>query len=203
MDLIVATENEHKLSELREILPVHRVLSPQDLRVSYSHEETGTSFLSNALGKAMSLHSAIIAAGRTPAPPILADDSGICVDALGGRPGVYTARYGSTPEKPRLEAAERNSYLLGELEGVRDRGAHYVCCMVLYLGKDKFYVAQETWEGEIARQASTGSGGFGYDPVFLIPELGKTAADIDAEQKHKLSHRGKATRAVANLIASL
>ncbi len=129
---------------------------------------------------------------------VVADDSGICVHALGDRPGVYSARYGSES----LSDAERNALLLAEMEGAEDRGAHYVCCMVAVRGEDRFGVAQETWHGEVAMEPSRGTGGFGYDPVFLLPERGLTVAEISDEEKDSLSHRGKASRRLWSYLTS-
>ncbi len=150
------------------------------------------------------------AAGGGPDAPaasgalvIVADDSGLCVDALGGEPGVRSARYGSAPGGPDLNDAERNQLLLSALAHTNDRDAHYVCCMVAYLGADRFYIVQETWHGRIATQPSTGKGGFGYDPVFFLPDLGVTVADISAAEKHRCSHRGKAARRLALLLDAL
>ncbi len=134
---------------------------------------------------------------------VIADDSGLCVDALGGEPGVRSARYGSAPDGPDLNDSDRNQLLLSALAHTNDRDAHYVCCMVAYLGPDRFYVVQETWQGRITTQPSTGKGGFGYDPIFLLPDLGTTVADISADEKHRRSHRGKAARKLALLLDAL
>ena len=127
---------------------------------------------------------------------VIADDSGICVDALDGRPGVYSARYGSES----ISDGERNALLLEEMKGVERRGAHYVCCMVAILGTDHFGVAQETWHGEIAQAPSEGTGGFGYDPIFYLPDRGLTVADIDDAEKDAISHRGKASRRIRRYL---
>jgi XTP/dITP diphosphohydrolase len=127
--------------------------------------------------------------------PVLADDSGLCVDALGGRPGIYSARY--APGAP----GERNLLLLEELAALpagTGRSARFVCAMVLLLDRERFYMAQETLEGEIVSgpEAVRGSGGFGYDPIMYIPALDKTVAELSEEEKNRLSHRAKAGRAI-------
>jgi XTP/dITP diphosphohydrolase len=199
MELLLATNNQHKKREFERIFGNCRLLLPADVDIDYSHEETEDSFLGNAMGKAQTLWRMLPESyrrrDRTPDSlpfAVIADDSGICVDALDGRPGVYSARYGGES----ISASERNALLLGELEAVAQRGAHYVCCMVAILGADHFGVAQETWHGEIAEAPSQGTGGFGYDPIFYLPDQGLTVADIDDTKKDALSHRGKASRRI-------
>lgn len=123
------------------------------------------------------------------------------MDALGGRPGIYSARYGSEGCK-KLTAAERNALLLGELGDNPNRKARFVCAMVLLFSEDRFFVAQETLEGEIISRAEgkRGSGGFGYDPILWLPELSRTVAELSEEEKNRISHRGKAARALAKLL---
>jgi len=196
MELLLATNNRHKEREFARIFRGARILLPEDLGISFSHEETETSFLGNALGKAMALRNLLPA--EVSGATVVADDSGICVHALGGRPGVYSARYGSES----LSDLERNALLLAEMEGIEDRSAHYVCCMVAVRGGDRFGVAQETWHGEIAREPSDGTGGFGYDPIFRLPELGVTVAEVGDEEKDSLSHRGKASRMLWSYLTS-
>jgi XTP/dITP diphosphohydrolase len=206
--LLLATNNEHKRRELEAILAAHELLLPADLGMRFSHEETGTTFRDNALGKALALWGQVAAASRSPtadAAPlgVIADDSGLSVSALHGRPGVYSARYGSEPGGPDLPDAERNALLLSELEGVADRRAHYTCCMALVLEPDRYYLCQETWHGEIAEAPSNGRHGFGYDPIFRLPSEGLTVAEIVPERKNRISHRGKAARDLATIIDAL
>ena len=203
MHLLLASNNEHKRRELAEILARHALSTPEDYHLEFDHEEIADTFMGNALGKAKELHE-LVAEAHTNRPPIvIADDSGIAVDALDGRPGVWSARFGNTPEHPKLTDEDRNNLLLNTLNEEHNRAAHYVCCMVAYLGVDHYYIVQETWHGEIARSPSNGGGGFGYDPVFLLPDLGVTVADISAEEKHRRSHRGKAARRLASLLDDL
>lgn len=205
MQLILATQNAHKVEEVREIAPGHSVLLPSDFGIDFDFEERGATFLENSYGKAEALYTELAARGvaRSAAADgvvVIADDSGLCVDALGGAPGVLTARFGSPDGVTKLSAADRNAYLLSKIAGESNRAAHYVCTITAILGADRFFVVQETWEGEIALEASSGTGGFGYDPVFYLPDLGCTAADISAEQKHALSHRGKALREIIETL---
>lgn len=205
MTFLPASENAHKAREFAAILAGHQVVLPGKLGLRASYEETSTTFLGNALGKAEALFRRASEAGlmrssgglQSPTgmvvDAILADDSGLCVEALDGRPGVYTARYGGDGSG-KLTASERNQHLLRELADASNRSAYYVCCAVAYLDVDRFFVVQETWHGEIAREASDASGGFGYDPVFYLADRGCTVAEIGDAEKHRLSHRGKALR---------
>jgi XTP/dITP diphosphohydrolase len=132
---------------------------------------------------------------------VIADDSGLCVDGLGGRPGVLSARYGSGGGN-NLASPQRNSLLLEELGESAERGARFVCAMVLLLSGGRFYLVQETVEGEIVKSAerARGAGGFGYGPIVLIPEVGRTMAELSAEEKNRMSHRGKAGKVIAEII---
>jgi XTP/dITP diphosphohydrolase len=152
----------------------------------FDPEETATTFYGNALIKARTLFELM-------GEPVIADDSGICVDALNGEPGVYSARYGAT-NGIELSAEDRNKLLLSRMKGIPDRTARFVCNMVLYYGPDRFVSVQETLEGSIVSESGSGSGGFGYDPVLYLPEYGKTVAELSDDQKDLVSHRGKAAR---------
>ena len=147
------------------------------------------------MGKAMALWHQL---GR----PILADDSGLCVDGLGGRPGVLSARYGSRVGGPVLESGMRNQLLLEEMHGKENRSCRFVCCLSLVLGPDRAFTIQETCEGQLL-EAPRGNGGFGYDPVVFLPELGKSVAELSPAEKNLVSHRGKALQRLGALIADL
>lgn len=208
--LILATNNEHKRRELGGILADHELILPAELGLRFSYDETGTSFHENSLGKAQALFDIIHArdpggsAQRgTSVTGVIADDSGISVDALDGRPGIYSARYGSSPDRPNLTDDDRNALLLEELGGVENRRAHYTCCMALVLAKDRYYLCQEIWNGEITTRPSDGRHGFGYDPIFYVAEEGLTAAEISPERKNTVSHRAKAARDLEGLVALL
>ncbi|MCD6397756.1 MAG: RdgB/HAM1 family non-canonical purine NTP pyrophosphatase [Spirochaetaceae bacterium] len=191
MEIIIATGNKHKLIELQDILRNHTLLLPEDIGIDFDFEETGDSFLTNSKGKAFDLFNRI---NR----PVIADDSGLSVHALNGEPGIYSARYGSTGGK-ELEAKSRNLYLLDKLEGKEDLSAEFICCMTLVMDTNRFFIVQESLKGEITRN-STGINGFGYDPVFYLPEYGKTVAELTENEKNKISHRGKAGYRIARLL---
>lgn len=194
MTIWFATGNEHKKQELAAILSPHRVRTPGEAGYAFDPDETGSTFLENALIKARELYALV-------GEPVVSDDSGLCVDALGGRPGVLSARYGST-EGRKLEAPERNALLLEELGGAEDRRARFVCAMVLMLSPDRFFVAQETLEGLIVTEGR-GVGGFGYDPLLYLPDYGRTVAELGEAEKNTLSHRGKAGRRIAAMLDTL
>ena len=161
--------------------------------MDFAPEETGSTFLENALIKARALSDLVNAHGTTM--PVIADDSGLCVDALGGRPGIYSARYGEGGT-----VGTQTRLLLGELGDNPNRRARFVCAMVLLFRADRFFAVQETLEGEIVREAR-GEGGFGYDPILHLPEFGRTVAELSEAEKNRISHRGKAGRAIAKLLA--
>lgn len=184
--LVIASNNPGKLSEFQFLLqPLGiEVLTQAQLGISEA-EEPHVTFVENALAKArhVSLLSGL---------PALADDSGICVTALGGAPGVLSARYAG--DNPKSD--ERNNQkLLQALYGVADRRAHYYCVLVLLHHADdpQPLIADGEWHGEIAHE-ERGDGGFGYDPLFWLPELGKMSSELTRDEKHAISHRGKALR---------
>jgi XTP/dITP diphosphohydrolase len=199
MTIWFATGNAHKRAELAAILPGHAIKIPADAGIPFDPDETGAGFAENALIKARELRRLTAAAGFQD--PVIADDSGLCVDALGGRPGVRSARYGGAPGQ-KLGDGDRNALLLRELGDNPNRSARFVCAMALLLGEDRFFLVQETLEGELI-PAARGEGGFGYDPILLIPSLGRTVAELSGEEKNRISHRGKAGRAIAALLAEL
>lgn len=191
MEIILASGNKHKLFELKGILKGHTVLLPEDIGIDFDFEETGSSYLENSYGKAYALFNRI---NR----PVIADDSGLSVAALNGAPGIYSARYGSK-DGVLLKATERNLFLLKQLKGMNDFSAEFICCMTLVLEKNRFFVAQESFKGKITKNSS-GINGFGYDPVFYLPEYGKTVAELPEEEKNRISHRGKAGNRIARLL---
>jgi len=194
MNIWFATNNTHKKTELGAILNVNLKI-PSEEGITFEPEETGASFSENALIKARALQKLI---GGTE--PVIADDSGLCVDALDGRPGVLSARYGMENGQ-KITSARQNIMLLDELGDNPKRSARFVCAMVLLLSKDRFFLVQETLEGEIVKKSEIkGEGGFGYDPIFWIPSFGRTLAELSLEEKNTLSHRGKAGKHIANLM---
>ncbi len=195
MEILVATENTHKMEELSVIFDGHTLLTPKTKGIDYSFEETGETFLANAYGKAMALY-------EQAEEPVIADDSGLVVPALGGEPGVYSARYGSPGGGVKLDTPARNQYLLDKMEGLGDRRAFFVCCMVLVLSPERFFVAQETLPGEIIH-APRGTNGFGYDPLFYLADYQKTVAELPESEKNKISHRGRAGVRLQAVLESL
>jgi XTP/dITP diphosphohydrolase len=197
MTIWFATGNAHKKTELAAILAGHRLRIPPEAGhpalVNFDPDETGNTFQENALIKARELY-------RLVQEPVIADDSGLCVDALDGRPGVYSSRYGGGGGK-KLESPERNALLLEELGDNPNRRARFVCAMVLLYTPDRFFIAQETMEGEIVRRGGRGEGGFGYDPIFYLPEKNCTAAELPEAEKNRISHRGKAARVIAKILS--
>ena len=184
MKFILATHNPGKLREMSDLLS-HlgvEVVSPADMGITVEVEETGTTFAENAMLKA----KAICAASGLPA---IADDSGLCVDALNGGPGVYSARYGGEG----LDDRGRYMLLLNSLRGQTTRAAHFACAIACAFPDGKTLTAEGRCDGAIAF-APLGEGGFGYDPVFLVPEKGKTFGQLTAEEKSAISHRGRALR---------
>lgn len=186
MQLVVASSNQGKLREIRamtELLGIE-VLSAAELGFTQEIEETGETFEANARLKAQAVSQAL-------GQPALADDSGLAVDALGGRPGVHSARYAG----PGASDAERSSKLLAELDQVPDaeRGAAFVCVMACCRPDGRFLISRGELRGTIAR-APAGHNGFGYDPVFFLPDRGLTVAQISADDKNAISHRGRALR---------
>ena len=189
--IVLASGNPGKKAEIEQLLAPFgtRVVTQVELGVTEAEEPFET-FRENALAKARH----VCFATRLPA---LADDSGLCVDALGGAPGVHSARYASEPKSDQ----RNNEKLLAEMSSQDNRSARYVCVLVLMRGPGDTQplVAEAEWHGEIAR-APRGSGGFGYDPYFLVPERGKTAAELAPEEKNRISHRGQALQKLLALL---
>jgi XTP/dITP diphosphohydrolase len=191
MKLVLASANPGKLREIRAVLTSVELVAQADLGVAEADEPHAT-FLENALAKARH-------ASRAARLPALADDSGLCVDALGGAPGVHSAYYAGREGSRDERDARNNAKLLASLGD--ERKAHYYCVMVVvrHAEDPQPLVAEGLWHGEIAR-APRGANGFGYDPLFYLPELGKTAAELDPEHKNRLSHRGIALRGMVERL---
>ena len=183
--LVLASNNAGKLREFQTLLaPLNFEVIPQGQLGIPSCEEPFHTFVENALAKA---RHASAASGL----PALADDSGICVQALDNKPGVYSARYAGEPANDDAN----NQKLIAALQGISNRAAHYVCALVLVNSADdpEPLIVQTRWNGEIVDHAQ-GANGFGYDPYFFLPEFQSTAAQLDPAQKNAVSHRGKALR---------
>ena len=187
---VLATHNPGKLKEMSDILARFgvEVVSPGDLGITVDVEETGTTFAENAMLKA----KAICAAAKLPA---IADDSGLCVDALNGGPGVYSARYGGEG----LDDKGRYMLLLNNMRGQTTRAAHFTCSIACAFPNGDTLTAEGCCDGTIAF-APMGEGGFGYDPVFFVPEKAKTFGQLTAEEKSTISHRGKALKSFAEKL---
>ena len=181
--IVLASNNPGKIRELRDLLaPLDIDVIPQaELAIPEAEEPHGT-FVENALAKAR--HAA-----QLSGLPALAEDSGICVDALDGAPGVYSARFAGEPKSDQ----RNNDRLLELLAATDQRGAHYYCVAILLRSAQdpQPLIAEGEWYGEILR-APRGSGGFGYDPLFLVSALGRTGAELSMPEKNRISHRGQA-----------
>lgn len=196
MELLIATANQKKTREFRQMLGADR-FSWRDLSEFPSGQEvaeTGATFRDNACIKAS-------AYARRHDMWALADDSGLAVDALGGGPGVLSARWAQVHQRGQGDA-DNNATLLRQMESIPEarRTARFVCVLALADPRGRIILTvQDSVEGVLLREAR-GAAGFGYDPLFLLPELGKTTAELPADQKHELSHRGKALRRLQRLI---
>ena len=191
MKLVVASYNPGKLREFGQMLaPLGWETIPQKELDVPECEEPHVTFVENALAKAR--HAA-----ACTGLPALADDSGLCVHALGGAPGVFSARYAGEPKSDE----RNNEKLVADLADKSDRRAHYVCVLVFVRHADdpQPIITEGEWHGEIV-DVPRGQGGFGYDPYFFLPDAGATAAELDAAEKNRRSHRGKA---LAQLVARL
>ena len=198
--LVIASGNTGKLREIQAILsPLGcEVLTQAELGIADA-EEPHLTFIENALAKARH------AAERTGLPA-LADDSGVCAVALGGEPGVHSARYAGNSAARKDERgrdARNNDKLVAALAACTDRRAYYYCAMVLvrHAADPQPLIGEGYWWGEISEHAR-GRNGFGYDPHFFLPELGRTAAELDPEHKNRLSHRGQALRQLVEKLRS-
>lgn len=192
MKLAIATNNQHKLHEIRAILgdSFEELLSLKDLGIDVDVEETGTTLEENALIKAR----AILALSGIAT---LADDTGLMVDALNGAPGVYSARYAGEEHND----AKNRALLLKNLDGVKDRSAHFATVIALCYPDGKTLTASGRVNGEILL-SERGTEGFGYDSLFFSTELGKTFAEATQAEKNSVSHRGRALRAMLELVKS-
>lgn len=192
MRLVLASQNEGKLKEMRQLLSAFgvEVVLQTELGVKVDVEETGETFAENAKLKALAVQKATGLAS-------IADDSGLMVDALGGGPGVYTARYGGDG----LSDEQRYRLLLSSLTGQTNRAAHFVCAICCAFPNGDLLTAEGECGGVISF-APMGEGGFGYDPVFMVPQMKKTFAQMTEEEKNSVSHRAKALKAFAEQFAA-
>ena len=192
MKIVLATGNAHKVTEISRVLPTDWDVIPQSEFNLDEAVEDGLSFVENAIIKARH-------ASRATGLPSIADDSGLEVDALGGAPGIYSSRYAGADATD----ADNNTKLLAALEGVpgAERSARFQCVIVMMQHADDPtpLIAQGTFEGEIL-DAPRGDGGFGYDPLFFVPELGKCVAELDEGKKDEISHRAIALRELRRIL---
>ena len=193
MKLIIASNNAHKLSEMKAILApfFDDVQSMREAGIEHETVEDGKTFMENARKKAREL-------AEISGCCAIADDSGLCVDALGGAPGIFSARYSGAHGDDKAN----NLKLLRALEGERDRKAHYTCAIALCWPDGRELTAEDYLYGEIAYD-ERGTNGFGYDPLFLLPDRGLRTAEISAEEKNAISHRGKALRQLVEKLEAL
>ncbi len=216
MKIYLASGNAGKKREFEEIVRECEIVIPGDEGIEFNPEESGSSFYENSLIKALDLWKKVRV-------PVIADDSGLCVDALGGAPGIFSSRYAGPdfmrgrPDGKKISQDEQNRLLIGQVSAAIDSGidassfpngarsCRYVCSMVLLFSPDRFFVAQETMEGALVEKIedARGEGGFGYDPIVEIPyKGGRTVAELSSEEKNAISHRGKATRAIKKILNS-
>lgn len=189
-ELIIATTNKHKLEEFKKIISDYKVLSLADIGFSDEIIENGKTFEENAVIKAETVCKKI---GK----PVIADDSGLEIYALNNEPGIYSARYlgSDTPYE------EKNNIILERMKDVPkgERGARFICCIAVSKPDGYTDVFRGVFEGEIAYRSS-GKNGFGYDPIFFLPEYNKTSAEIEPDEKNKISHRGKALKKLTEAL---
>ena len=193
MKLILATNNEHKIREMRQILGNHfsQMVSLKEAGITHETIEDGETFADNALKKAREIT-------EITGLPALADDSGLCVCALNGMPGVFSARYASVTDENATDQANRD-LLLKNMEGITDRRAYFACAIALTMPGGKAYQTEGKFWGEITHEEK-GENGFGYDSLFFVPEFNMTSAEMSPEQKNSMSHRGEALRELEKLL---
>jgi len=196
MKIVLATGNKNKIREIKEkfsSLDTLEISSLEELSNIPHIEENASTFRGNALIKAAAICS-------LTGSPAMADDSGLVIDALNGEPGIYSARYGSID----FSDPERNSLVLSKMENIPDdrRSASFVCAIALVLPNGEEYTTEGVCYGIISREPA-GEKGFGYDPIFYIPESGKTMAQLSPDEKNRISHRGKALEKIYEVLKNL
>src|SRR4030043_156382 len=182
-EIVLATNNKHKLKEFSDIFGKSiKFLTLKDIGFDKDIIEDGNSFIENSIKKCRTVYDFIKS-------PVMADDSGLCVESLDYAPGIFSARYGGKD----LSDKERYLYLLKNLKEKTNLNASFVCALGLMINPNRFYIVQEEKKGIITFEPK-GENGFGYDPVFYLPEFRKTVAELPDRQKNKISHRGKACK---------
>ena len=199
MRIVFATGNAGKMREIRDILADvdAEVYSLKDLDLHSEAEETGETFGENAVIKVREIYDILRARGEMKDTLIMADDSGLCIDAMGGAPGVHSARFMGHDTSYSI----KNAAILEELAGVPDgeRGAAFVCHISAIDENGQIWDAEDEMRGEIARE-SRGREGFGYDPIFYLPQMGRTSGELSEEEKNAISHRGKVLRIMKEIL---
>ena len=199
MRIVFATGNAGKIREIKDILSDvdAEVFSLKDLNLKSEAEENGESFGDNAFIKANEIYERLSAEGKMKDTLVMADDSGLCIDYLGGEPGVHSARFMGHDTPYSI----KNAAILEKLKGVPEekRGAQFVCHICAIDEDGMRFDAEDEMPGMIA-QKSKGSEGFGYDPIFYLPEKGKTSGELSEEEKNEISHRGKVLRSMKRLL---
>jgi len=185
--LVLASGNKHKIKEISQMLPEFEVVGYKDFGLDFEIEENGTTFYENALIKAKTV-------AETLNLPALSDDSGICVDALNGEPGIYSARYAGDGDDNH-----NNELLLKNMQGVKNRKAKFVCCMVFYKPNGEIITATGETHGSIMETVQ-GEHGFGYDPLFFSDDLGECLGIASPEKKNTISHRFRAIQALRDKL---
>lgn len=193
MKLIIASNNKNKVAEMKTILApfFEEILSLREAGIEHETVEDGTSFMENALKKAREI-------AELSGCCAVADDSGLCVDALDGAPGIYSARFSGE----HGDDAANKRKLLEVMQGVEDRAAHFTCAVAVVWPDGRSVTAEEYFHGVITEEEH-GTNGFGYDPLFYVPEFGCTNAEMSAEQKNAVSHRGKALRLLVQKLGEM
>ncbi|OHD10382.1 MAG: non-canonical purine NTP pyrophosphatase, RdgB/HAM1 family [Spirochaetes bacterium GWD1_27_9] len=192
LNITLATFNNHKAAEFKEIFgDLVELKTLKDINFTDEIIEDGLTFIENSLIKCRAVYDKIKS-------PVLADDSGLCVEALNGEPGLFSARYGGKG----LTDKQRYELLLQNLKGQTNLNAAFVCALVLFINPNRIYVVQEEVKGLITFNPR-GDNGFGYDPVFYLEQFDKTVAQLTSEQKHSISHRGKAASLMKKIMENL
>lgn len=202
MKIIAATGNKDKAKEIKEILQdmAADVVTMKDAGLFTEAEENGTTFLENAVIKAKAVAQKAAESERFKDAIVIADDSGLVIDALNGEPGVYSARYLGHDTSYR----EKNGDLIRRLSGIPDekRSARFVCAIAAVCPDGRVLTAEAAMEGRIGYE-ERGENGFGYDPIFWLPEMGCSSAELSPEEKNRISHRGKALRLMREKLAEI
>ena len=191
MTIVLASNNAGKIKEIQELLDGHEILSLEDIGFLDEIVEDGDTFLDNALIKAKTVSNFLKEKGLNY--PVLADDSGLCVPSLGGKPGIYSARYAGDHD-----AAASRKKLISRLQNQNDRSAYFICQVIYYQGDDYKSFEGRTY-GTILEEEK-GSNGFGYDSIFLSDDLHKSFGESSDEEKNKVSHRGRAIQKFVDFI---